>query len=723
MLTRLALAAVVLFHAFLASAEVPMCGTSAELEQRLLAHRERLRQTGIALNAAPATVKLRDGAFYLEADAKIASGGSPFDLAGKSLVFEPRGPAAFAVRRVSSQFAAPGELLHDFGPKSGTPWHYVTWDLQSFAFPIFGRSITRLYLTAFNEIELDVPAEEGALTFDELEAAVHRNPVLSPLMITGRKPRQLAYPQLFVRETSSSLFVTWRSTAGETFGYDVQAELRRDGTVVYSYNSPRNMQWGTPIVSPGFDPNGATTRRTLYQASMPAGVSSTFGSLGPMLDIRGVEVSRMGESDVLAVRVRLAGPIDLSKLGEDVTLRYQLTVSNQPTYVDVTRSGWKVLPLGAGATVPNGSAANISGDTIEFYLLQSPATVTTPQMRVTTQLRPSRTADGAVWTPTLDVAPRSTGNDLSAETAGRELQTPIAEPFVLPVFDPAEAWSRIRPAFAISDYDVDAVAIYQTFFTDMIFYAGAYSISGNAGVSGLGLSTTQFGPGIPRRPNVLHMNQLTYNYNAATETASQVILHEFGHRWLYFFRILEGNAITSSLNPVSAHPAAYVNTPAAFPVFREGEASVMGGAVFTAEGASTYRAHASNRGFSWVDLYLMGMASPSEVAPWFYLAGTGLRPEYWPDDGVVVSGEKRDVGIDQVLAVQGLRDPAAGMSQKKFRVLFVLVTEPGREASVAEVAKINEWRGVLERTFSLATGGRGRVETTFVQPPKKRATR
>ena len=722
MSTRLTVAALLLLHALTASGEPPLCGTSEELEQRLRAHRERLQRSAIGLQAETAAT-LRDGAFYIQADASIAAGANPFDLSGRSIVFEPRGGTSFAVRRGSSQFAAAGELLHDFGPKGGDPWHFVTYDLSSFAFPIFGRSVTRLYLTAFNEIELDPPAVEEAETFGTLDAAVHRNAVLSPLMITTRKPRQLAWPQLYVRETATSVVITWRSSAGETFGYDVQAELRSDGTIVYSYGSLRNMQWGTPLVSAGFDPDAGTPRRMLYQATTPAGVSPTFGSLSPMLDIRSVEVTRMGESDVLAVRMRMAEAIDPSKLGGDVTLRYLLTVSGQPAYVDVTRGGWKVLPFGGSSVIANGSAAHVDGDSIEFYLLQSPANVTSPQMRVSTQLRPSRTADSASWVPLLDVAPSSTGNDLSAEVSGRELHAPITEPLLLTVLDPREVWERIKGPFAISDRDVDAVAVYQTFYTDMIFYAGAYSITGNAGASGLGLSTTQFGPGIPRQPNLLHMNQVSYNYNAAPETASQVILHEFGHRWLYFFSIQEGNAITRSLNPVSAHPAAYVHTPAAFPVFREAEASVMGGAVFSSEGGDRYRARASNRGYSWVDLYLMGLASPAEVAPWFYLSGTGLRGDYWPDDNVVVTGEKRDVSIDQLLAVHGLREPSAAMSQKKFTVLFVLVTEPGREASGADVAKLNEWRGVFERTFSLATGGRGMVETRFVRHAKKRAVR
>lgn len=708
-----------------AFADQPLCGVSEEREELVRLHHQRIERERppIAANAAALPATVRDGAFYMQADEQIAGGARLFDLEGQSLLFEPRGGATFATRRISLRYDDGGTLLHDFAPKSGSPWHYVAYDLTQFSFPAFGKNVTRLYLTAFNAIELGVPEqEEAASLVTDLEAAVHRNAVFSPLLITNRKPRQLAYPQLFVRETPGALFVTWKSVAGETFGYDVQAELRSDGTVVYSYKSMREMEWGTPLLAPGFDPAGGTPRRQLFNTATQAGVSSTFGALGPMLDIRNVEVSRMNESDLLAVRIRLAAPVDQSKIAEGQTVRYTLTVTNLPTYIDVTRTAMTVFPFGGISSSANGATVRVSGDTVEFYLLQSPVNVTTPQMRVFTQLRPM-SADVHSFVPTLDVAPRSSGgNDFSALTASQDLTAPLSEAFVLPELDPFEVWERIQPAFALSQ-EYDAVAIYQNFYTDMIFYAGAYSIAGNPGVNGIAPTSQTYGAHARKHPNLLHMNHFTYNYNAKEETGSQVILHEFGHRWLYFFRIMENGTLASSLNPVSGHPAAFVHAPSAFPVFRDGESSTMGGAVFTQEGENTYRAKVANRGYSWTDLYLMGLASREEVLPWFYLAGTNLRGEYWPDDNVVVTGEKREVKIDQVIAAHGERNPSTSLSQKTFRVLFVLVTEPGKEATDADVAKLNQWRTVFEQTFYRATGGRGQVETRFVRPAKKRSVR
>jgi len=53
----------------------------------------------------------------------------------------------------------------------------------------------------------------------------------------------------------------------------------------------------------------------------------------------------------------------------------------------------------------------------------------------------------------------------------------------------------------------------------------------------------------------------------------------------------------------------------------------------------------------------------------------------------------------------------------------VLVTEAGQDPTEAEVAKLNEWRALMERNFATATGGRGALETTFVEPARKRTVR
>ncbi|HEX2123638.1 MAG TPA: hypothetical protein VHL59_18560 [Thermoanaerobaculia bacterium] len=705
-----------------------MCGTSAFNDARVLALHERPAPQARLQAKVSAPPIAREGAFYLQADELIAPGARLFDLAGQSLVFEPRPESKFAMRREALRYVEPGGAArYDFETKTAEPWHYVAHDLSAFSFPIFGRNVTRVYLTAFNGIHFSAPGEVTSTLFDDLEAAVHRQPVLSPLMITTRKPRQLHYPKLFVSETADALVLTWRSTGGDTFGYDVQAELRRDGSFVYSYRSLRTMRWGAPIVSAGFDPEAAP-QQVLATVTDPVDASGAPPSLAAMADIRRVEVARVDQSDLFVIRLTLNGAVDPSKFGSGESLRFAFQIGQNFSSLEIDRNGgWTIVPLNGSRAIANGASVRISGSTIEVYDLQiTPDVARTPRLLVFSLTRPqNRSADIVFLNVPFDVPQRRIARDLSAVPDGAELTLPITEPFVLGALDPYEVYERLQSTFSLSDYDVDAVAIYQSFFTDIVFYAGAYSTGGNPQVDGIWTDVAGRGMAAPREPSLLHMNQLTYNWSAAKETASNVMLHEFGHRWLYFFNIREGGSVTRSLNPVSAHPAGYVHTPSAFPLYGLQESSVMGGGYFTQQGDGSYKARAANVGFSWTDLYLMGLAAPEEVQPWFYLANTDppLAQEYWPVNGAVVRGELRPVALDQIVAVHGPREPSVAFAQKNFRVLFVLVTESGAAPTDAEVAKINEWRALMEKNFVITTGGRGRLDTTFVRPTKRRAIR
>src|SRR5204863_417212 len=83
----------------------------------------------------------------------------------------------------------------------------------------------------------------GAYLIDALEAAIYPDAVVSPLLITNRKPSRLALPLLFVNRDGANVVITWRSTTGVSFGYDVQAELHPDGSIVFSYREMRDIRW------------------------------------------------------------------------------------------------------------------------------------------------------------------------------------------------------------------------------------------------------------------------------------------------------------------------------------------------------------------------------------------------------------------------------------------------------------------------------------------------
>jgi hypothetical protein len=694
-----------------------MCGTGPATDRRVAAihARTQARLASLAGDSSRAAT-LREGAFYLQTDETITAGYRPLDLIGQSLVFTPSGGDAVTLHRDALRYVEPsGGPLIDF--QTNTDAHFIVHDLP-FSVPLFGENVTRIYVSAFNAIHTSEPPRQTALQFDALQAGVHRGAVLSPLMITTGKPRFLDYPRVWIDDAADGVVVTWRSSTNAPFGYDLQAKIAKDGTITYSYREVVAMRWGTPVLSRGFDP--AEVSRTLLRSMTDSANDvddSVPAPLRAMLDVRGVDSQRLAGADLFAVRVALGEAIDRTKLAEGEVLTVQLVVAADVAMVEIDRDEIRVSAFGGAAPARDAAGATIEGNVIEFYGAQRFTRETSARVR--TYFGDEQADTMSLGIP-FGAPPRSIVSDLSAVPDATTLPLPLAEPFVLGELDPLRVWNLVRDSYGISTYDYDAVAMYQSFYTDLIFYAGAYATRGNPQVDGI-VTGRGIGQGTPRSPTLLHLNQLTYNYSATTERASQVMLHELGHRWLYYFNIMEGGDETNSLNPVSGHPAAYVHTPAAFPVWGANEASVMGGGYFTPEGGGSYRAHAANHGYSWTDLYIMGLAAPAEVPPWFYIAGTDFPGEYWPQEGAIATGERRDVEVGQIIAAHGPRLPSVESSQRMFRVLFVLVTE-NAEPTEAEVAKVNEWRALLERNFVLATGGRGRVVTTFVRPSRRRAS-
>ncbi|HVE72864.1 MAG TPA: hypothetical protein VNI54_15970 [Thermoanaerobaculia bacterium] len=721
---RIVVLSLLLLTVFTLHATEPMCGTSPENDFRVRALHERAG--GGIRTLATSTALVRDGAFYVPTDDAITPGYRPFDLEGKTLVFTRLGGLdgpAFILQRKELAYVEPtSPPVRDF--KADTSSYFVSHELP-FAFPFAGRNVSRIYVTAYNGISFDPPVDETATQFDAIEAAVHRAAVLSPLMTTARKPRYVESPKVWIENgNNDTVTVTWRSSGNAPFGYDIQAQLRTDGSITYSYRSVTAMRWGTPSILDGFDP-ATTTRAPLVSVDdSTSDVSSTIPeSVRAMLNVKKVEVQRLRNSDLFAVRIHLAAPIDQTKIASGDTIGFQATIGVETAAIEITRDRVMVASFSGATYERNGASAHVSGDVVEIYGIQrEPERAVDRSLRVITIHRPSnRIADTHTLGVPFSVAPQTLSMDLS-QYPSTYRQLPIVETFTLGAFDPFAVWNVLKSSHALSDYDYDAVAMFQSYFTDIIFYAGAYATSGNPQVDGVAPYSSGYGRHAGRAPTLLHMNQLTYNYSAAADTASKVMLHEFGHRWLYFFSIRENGTTGRILNPISAHPAAYVHTASAFPVYAEKESSVMGGAYFTPQPDGTYKAHVANFGFSWTDLYLMGLAAPEEVPDWFYIANTNLPQAYWPVQGAIANGEKRNVSLSQVTVVHGPRNPSTAIAQKRFRVLFVLATE-NAEPTEAEVAKLNEWREVMARNFDLATGGRGRLETAFVRAGKQRTSR
>ncbi|HYI07668.1 MAG TPA: hypothetical protein VEK57_01235 [Thermoanaerobaculia bacterium] len=686
------------------------CATSPENDRRIAALHARPReQARVAAGAVAAPPALRDGVIYLPANDEVTPGYRPFDLAGESLLFRPGSEGRYAVSREPLRYTEPSSA-------GQVTTQFLTADL-GFTFSAFGRSVQRVYVAAFIGITFDEPRYDDATGFSEVEALMRPQPLIAPLAQTSRSLRPP--PAVHVDRTPSSLIVTWRSISHPSFGYDVQAELHQDGSIVFSYNSLRNVHWGAPVLAPGGAP-----RRTLFDVQGANGTTSQVDpALRDMVDMRRVEVFRIAESEVVSLRMTLAAPIDRSKIPNGQWLTYEFLIATESgtdgATVQVTRNDTFVN--GFGTSTLDRVTGRVEGNTVEIFGLQrAPGTASTQRLNVVTFVSGSgRPADVAEYEFPLDAAQRRIATDLSAAN-GSELPLPIVEPFLLPVLDPFAVWDQVKAATGFRDDEIDGMAIYQTFFTDLLLFGTAYAAVGNPQVDGIHPPEPDRGTGKPRYPTLIHMNQLSYDENADERLASAVLLHEFGHRWLYTLRFADGPSTSNILSPQRYHPAAYVDTRSAFPLYGPQESSVMGGGSFTSLGGNRYRARSLHYGYSWTDLYLMGLADAEEVPSWFYLGSTNpqLPNAYFPTDGIEVTGTKRDVTLSQVVAAQGPRNPSPAMSPRDFRVLFVLLTDPGKEPAAEEIAKMEDLRTTMERDFSRATGGRGSVTTN--RPPQKK---
>lgn len=183
---------------------------------------------------------------------------------------------------------------------------------------------------------------------------------------------------------------------------------------------------------------------------------------------------------------------------------------------------------------------------------------------------------------------------------------------------------------------------------------------------------------------------------------------ECGHRWLAFLLFRDHNGANSDalLGRDKAH----------WSFFFDSDASVMEGNDIENLGGGSFRTVAAVERYSSLDQYAMGFLKESDVAPFFYVeAPTNVQPSAStvsaPKLGVTFNGTARIVLIQDVVAVLGPRQPAAGTGSRIHRQAFLFVVSSGRQAADTDVAKIDRIRSEWEGFFSRATSGRGRAET------------
>jgi len=189
-----------------------------------------------------------------------------------------------------------------------------------------------------------------------------------------------------------------------------------------------------------------------------------------------------------------------------------------------------------------------------------------------------------------------------------------------------------------------------------------------------------------------------------------VLGQEAGHRWLAFleFRNHTGARSEALLGRDQAH----------WSFFMDSDASVLEGNDIEDLGGGAFRTIGAVQRFSLLDQYAMGLVAEHEVPPFFYVDNpvnvTGGRDaSSAPATGVTFNGTRRDVLIQDIVAIHGPRFPPAAEAPRVHRQAFLFIVGAGRTASDAQIAKVDRIRLAWETFFVQATSGRMQAVTTL----------
>jgi len=197
-----------------------------------------------------------------------------------------------------------------------------------------------------------------------------------------------------------------------------------------------------------------------------------------------------------------------------------------------------------------------------------------------------------------------------------------------------------------------------------------------------------------------------YNY------AMSQLGHEMGHRWAAFASA-KVNGETIPLGPV--HWDRGLQARVAFPYQRPVEASAMGGSVWQDNFDGTFTQldddyYVPATGYSYLDLYLMGLISPAEVPDFFILKS--LIPAGKDGNGhPVFKAERTKLTINDVIAAEGPRLPDVNHSQREFNAGIVLVVEHGQTPSHDLIERADAIRKQWIEYWDTTTGHRASMTT------------
>jgi uncharacterized protein (TIGR03437 family) len=125
--------------------------------------------------------------------------------------------------------------------------------------------------------------------------------------------------------------------------------------------------------------------------------------------------------------------------------------------------------------------------------------------------------------------------------------------------------------------------------------------------------------------------------------------------------------------------------------------------------------------YSPLDQYLMGFRPPDQVPDTFLVTNypSYISPLWHPKPEIPFDGERRNIGISEIIKVEGRRTPDSTVAQRRFRFAFILVVAQGSQPSTDDLMQIDTYRQQFEVFYDqVASSGNAVADTSLKRSMK-----